>query len=114
MSQLKTVIVGTSKPILNYVTACITIFNQNEKSLMIRARGKAINVAVDVVQLLTRSFLRDVTITKINIDGEKVNTKSGKQITLPVLEITLSRQDRMIDVGNTKSPIYFKSSRIIK
>ncbi|MEM1524770.1 MAG: hypothetical protein QW372_04285 [Nitrososphaerales archaeon] len=92
MDKLPIVIVGTSKPILNYVTACITIFNRDEKSLIVRARGKAISVAVDTVQLLRRNFLKDVSITKININEEKVIAKNGKQITLPVLEIVLSKQ----------------------
>jgi len=87
------VIVGTSKPVLNYVTACITLFNQGEKQLLLRARGEAINVAVDVVQLLRKSFIGDVCIADISIDGETVTAGNGRQISLPVLQILLSKKD---------------------
>jgi len=85
------VIVGRYKPILNYVTACITIFNRGEEQVTLRARGDAINVAVDAVQLLRNRFLSDVNIQKITIDGEAVKTKDGRILNLPVIEITISR-----------------------
>ncbi|MFQ6134663.1 MAG: RNA-binding protein [Nitrososphaerales archaeon] len=91
MKQLKTIIVGKSKPMLNYVTACITIFNQGERSLVLRARGEAINIAVEVFQLLKSRFIGDVGIAKVSIDGETVTTRQGKPLNLPVLEITLNR-----------------------
>lgn len=91
MKQLKTVIVGKSKPILNYVTACITIFNQGERCLVLRARGEAINIAVEVFQLLKSKFIDDVGISKVCIDGETVTTRRGKLQNLPVLELTLHR-----------------------
>jgi DNA-binding protein len=90
MEQLKMVIVGRSKPILNYVTACITIFNQGERSLVIRARGEAINKAVDLFHLLKNKFIGDIGISKVSIDGDTINS-NGKQMNLPVLEITLNR-----------------------
>jgi DNA-binding protein len=91
MKQLKMVIVGKSKPLLNYVTACITIFNQGERSLVLRARGEAINIAIEVFQLLKSKFISDVGISKVAIDGETVTTRQGKPLNLPVLEITLNR-----------------------
>ncbi|MBI2937097.1 MAG: RNA-binding protein [Thaumarchaeota archaeon] len=91
MEQFKTVIVGKYKPLLNYVTACITIFNQGEQSLTLRARGEAINNSVEVFHLLKNRFLEDVGISNVLIDGETVTTKHGKLRHLPVLEITLHR-----------------------
>ncbi len=91
MKQLKMVIVGKSKPLLNYITACITIFNQGERCLVLRARGEAINIAIEVFQLLKSKFIGDVGISKIVIDGEIVTTRQGKPLNLPVLEITLNR-----------------------
>ena len=43
------------KPIMNYVTACITFFNSGEDHVIVKARGRAISKAVDTVELL-RSF----------------------------------------------------------
>jgi archaea-specific DNA-binding protein len=86
----KTVIVGQSKPLLNYVTACITMFNGGAEHVVLRSRGEAINIAVDVAQLLKNKFFSQVQISKIQIDGENVISRDGRQLSLPVLEIELS------------------------
>jgi DNA-binding protein len=88
--ETKTVIVGQSKPLLNYVTACITMFNSGAEHVILRSRGEAINMAVDVVQVLKKRFVSTVEISKIQIDGEDVVSRDGRQLSLPVLEIELS------------------------
>jgi archaea-specific DNA-binding protein len=88
--ETKTVIVGQYKPLLNYVTACITMFNSGAEHVVLRARGEAINMAVDVVQVLKKRFVSQVEISKIQIDGENVFSRDGRQLSLPVLEIELS------------------------
>jgi archaea-specific DNA-binding protein len=86
----KTVIVGQSKPLLNYVTACITMFNGGAQQVVLRARGEAINMSVDVAQVLKKRFMSNVEISNIKIDGESVTSKDGRLLNLPVLEIELS------------------------
>jgi DNA-binding protein Alba len=88
--ETKTVIVGQYKPLLNYVTACITMFNSGAEHVVLRARGEAINMSVDVVQVLKKRFVSQVEISKIQIDGEDVVSRDGRQLSLPVLEIELS------------------------
>jgi DNA-binding protein len=88
--ERRTVIVGKSKPLLNYVTACITMFNSGAEFVVLRARGDAINMAVDVAQLLKKRFVSNVKISNIVIDGETVTSRDGRQLNLPVLEIELS------------------------
>ncbi len=88
--ERKTVIVGQSKPILNYVTACITMFNGGAQKVVLRARGEAINMSVDVAQMLKKRFMSNVQISNITIDGESVTSKDGRQLNLPVIEIELS------------------------
>lgn len=90
MPERKMVIVGRSKPILNYVTACITMFNSGAEQVVLRARGEAINVAVEVVQILRRRFVSNIQISNITIDGESITSRDGRQLNLPVLEIELS------------------------
>lgn len=85
------VIVGSTKPVLNYVTACITVFNGGAEQVMVRARGEAINSAVEVVQLLKSRFLSNVCISNISIDGETVTARDGRQLNLPVMEILLAK-----------------------
>jgi DNA-binding protein len=88
--ETKTVIVGKSKPLLNYVTACITMFNGGAQRVVLRARGEAINMAVEVAQVLKKRFVSNVEISNIVIDGENVVSRDGRQLNLPVLEIELS------------------------
>ena len=88
--ETKTVIIGQSKPLLNYVTACITMFNSGAERVVVRSRGEAINLAVDVVQVLKKRFMSRVEISNIHIDGENVISRDGRQLSLPVLEIELS------------------------
>ena len=88
--ERKMVIVGQSKPLLNYVTACITMFNGGARQVVLRARGEAINVSVEVYQLLKERFMSNVEISNIVIDGENVTSRDGRQLNLPVLEIELS------------------------
>ena len=83
---------GTAKPVLNYVTACITLFNNGEKRIKLRARGRAINVAVEVVQLLRSRFMRDVVIESANIDRDVVVGKDGTSFKVAVLELELVRK----------------------
>ncbi len=92
MRQQKMVIVGTSKPVLNYVTACITIFNSGARRVRIRARGKAINVAVEVVQLLRSRFIRDIVIVAASVDRDVVAGRDGRAFSVPVLELDLARE----------------------
>jgi DNA-binding protein Alba len=47
-------------------------------------------MAVDVAQLLRKRFFSQVQISKIQIDGEDVVSRDGRQLSLPVLEIELS------------------------
>jgi DNA-binding protein len=91
MQEVKrVVIVGNSKPLLNYVTACITMFNSGAEQVILRARGEAINMAVEVAQVLRKRFVSHVQISNIQIDGESVISKDGRKLNLPVLEIELS------------------------
>jgi DNA-binding protein len=90
----ETIIIGSSKPILNYVTACITNFNKGLGSVKVRARGRAINKAVEVVQMVKNRFMSDIHILNIHIDGDNIVGKDGRRLHLPVLEIVLARHSQ--------------------
>ena len=87
--ETKTVIVGQYKPLLNYVTACITMFNSGAEHVILRSRGEAINMAVEVVQVLKKKFVSTVEISKIQIDEENIVARDGRRMNVPVLEIEL-------------------------
>ena len=45
------------KPVMNYVTACITFFNSGEKQVIVKARGKFISRAADIAEVASKRFL---------------------------------------------------------
>ncbi len=92
MSQQNLVRIG-KKPVMNYVTACVTLFNSGNEEVMVRARGKAIEKAIDTVQMLRHGFLKDVIIKKINLGSEDVTRFNGTRGNISIIEITLSREE---------------------
>lgn len=89
MSKEPIIIVG-KKPVIKYVTACITVFNRGERSLTLRARGKRISNCVDVVNQLRRSFITDLTIKQIEIGTETLG-QSDKYRYISYIEIRIAR-----------------------
>ena len=67
-----TVFIG-KKPVMNYVTACITFFNNSgENHVIVKARGRAISKAVDTVELLRRGFIKNLEVSNIAIGTEEL------------------------------------------
>jgi DNA-binding protein len=92
MSQQNLVRIG-KKPVMNYVTACVTLFNSGDEEVMVRARGHAIEKAIDAVQMLRHGFLKDVVIKKINLGSEDVTRFNGTRGNISIIEILLSREE---------------------
>lgn len=92
MAESNSVLVG-KKPVMNYVLACITLFHGGAKEVNIKARGRAISRAVDVVEVVRRRFLPDVKIKKVGIGTEQVAPKveGGTATNVSTIEITLER-----------------------
>jgi len=78
------------KPIMNYVTACVTLFNSGNGEVMVRARGQAIEKAIDTVQMLRRSFLKNVLVKGITLGSEDVTRYDGTRGNISTIEILLS------------------------
>jgi DNA-binding protein len=72
-----TVFVG-NKPVMNYVLAVVTQFNNGAEEVAIKARGKAISRAVDTAEISLNRFLTGVTKKEIIISTEIIDTDSGK------------------------------------
>ncbi len=85
------VIMGV-KPIMNYVVACLTLFNDGAETVIVRARGKHINKAVDMVQLLRRVFLKDAVIRDIRVGTDTLTRDDGKEAQISIIEITLAAE----------------------
>lgn len=77
---------------MNYVLACLTLFQNENLGVTVKARGKAISKAVDVAQILTKRFATDVTVTRIAIDTEQVKSEeTGSMNNVSSIEIKLGR-----------------------
>ncbi|MCX8154088.1 MAG: DNA-binding protein Alba [Candidatus Bathyarchaeota archaeon] len=93
MSETNSVLIG-KKPVMNYVLACITFFHGGAKEVNIKARGKAISRAIDVVEVVRRRFLPDVKVAKVNIGTDQISAKekgSNGPTNVSTIEITLAR-----------------------
>lgn len=92
MSEGNAVLVG-KKPVMKYALACITLFHDGAKEVDVKARGKAISRAVDVVETVRRRFLPDVEIQKIGIGTQRMAPREGRgePKKVSIIEITLEK-----------------------
>ncbi len=85
------VYIGT-KPFMNYVSSVDMQFNIKERSeVIIKARGKFINRAVDVAEVSRKRGSRDkrIEVKDIKIASEEFENQDGKKINISTIEITL-------------------------
>ena len=76
------VLIGT-KPFMNYVTSVVMQFTTKERNeVVVKARGKSINRAVDVVEIVRKKFLKDknIGLKEIKINSEELENREGKKI----------------------------------
>ena len=89
MSEENTVFIG-NKPVTAYVMACVTQFNRDAESIVLKARGRAISRAVDVAEVLQKRFMKDrVKVTDIQISTEQIETREGNLTNVSSIEITI-------------------------
>jgi DNA-binding protein len=88
MSNTEIIFVG-KKPTMNYVLTTVTAFNAGVGAVMITARGRSINKAVDVAEIVRSRFNKDVTLGPIKIGTDTIKTEDGKTVNVSSIEITL-------------------------
>lgn len=88
MAQENAVLVG-NKPIMNYVLACLTLFHQGAKEVSVKARGRAISKAVDIVEIVRNRFLTNIKIKNVDIGTEQITTQDGRTINTSTISILL-------------------------
>lgn len=84
-----------NRPFMNYVTGVVMQFtSQNQKEVVIKARGKFISRAVDVAEVITRRFLKDqnVIVKDIKIGSEEFENKEGKKVNVSTIDIVLAKK----------------------
>jgi DNA-binding protein len=90
MSAPNTVLIG-KKPAMNYVLACLTLFQNGVNEVHIKARGKAISTAVDVAEITRKRFATEAKIKEIKIDTEQLkNAETNTMSNVSSIEIILA------------------------
>lgn len=87
---MENVVLVGNKPVMNYVIACLTLFNSGADEVIVKARGRAIERAVDTVEMLRSSFITDLEIRDISIDTQELQ-RIGKRSSISTMEIIFSK-----------------------
>jgi archaea-specific DNA-binding protein len=91
-SQLENIVFVGNKPVMNYVLACLTLFQNGTTEVSLKARGRAISKAVDAAEILSNRYAPDVSVKKIDINTEQVKDReSGDATNVSSMEIRLSK-----------------------
>jgi len=81
-----------NKPPLSYVFAVVTQFKSGTNEVILKARGKLISRAVDVIEILKNKFMTDVLVEKITTSTEALKNEKG-DVNVSVITIALKKQD---------------------
>ena len=91
MAENNSVLIGR-KPVMNYVLACISLFHGGASEISVKARGRAITRAVDVVEVTRRRFMPDLKVKKVGIDTDQLASfeEGGTPSNFSTIAITFS------------------------
>jgi DNA-binding protein len=85
-----TILIG-KKPIMAYATAVMMHFQAGAETLTVKARGRAISTAVDVVEVVRRRFFAGkLAVQEIGI-GTEVLGEAGDTRNVSTIEIKLKK-----------------------
>ncbi len=78
-----------NKSVMNYVYTLVNIFNEESDVISVQARGRVINKAVDVVEVLRHRFITDLTIEDISISTQQIIRDDGRESNVSAINITI-------------------------
>ena len=88
---MNTILIG-QKPLMAYATAVVMQINSGSKELSVKARGRVISKAVDVVEVCRRRFFDGkLEIKGVNI-GTEVLGEEGQTRNVSTIEIKLAKK----------------------
>ena len=92
MAENNSVLIGR-KPVMNCVLACIPIFHGGAGEISVKARGRAISRAVDVVEVTKRRFMPDLKIKNVGIGTDQLAPfeEGGTPSNVSTIKITLAK-----------------------
>jgi DNA-binding protein len=89
MSGENVVYIG-SKPLMNYCMAVLTSLKDEGSTVALKARGRAISTAVDVAEVTKHRFMESLTIEKIEIGTEELESE-GRMRNVSTITIVLKK-----------------------
>ncbi len=89
MEEENVIFIG-NKPVMNYVLAVVTQFNEFD-SVTLKARGKAISRAVDTAEIVRNSFVQDADVVDIQISTEEVENYNNEKTNVSIIQIKLEK-----------------------
>jgi DNA-binding protein len=78
------------KPTMSYVLAVMTQLQNNMPEIHVKARGRSISRAVDVVEVVRNRFVQDIR-RDISIGTETINSKDKGRLNVSTIDIRMSR-----------------------
>ena len=87
-----TILVG-KKPVMAYATAVMMHFQSGAKVLTIKARGRAISRAVDVVEVVRRRFFAGKMSVKEVTIGTQALGEGGETRNVSTMDIKIEKSD---------------------
>lgn len=82
------VLVGSSKPFVNYINASNMQLQRNEV-IILKARGKAIINAINLSEVLKKQY--GTKTEEIKIDSENFKTDEGKEVRVSSIELIIRK-----------------------
>ena len=80
------------KPIMNYVLACMTLFQDGSSEVSIKARGRAVSRAIDVAEIIRRRFLPDITVKDVKVGTEQLMSRdTGIPSNVSTIEVVIAK-----------------------
>jgi DNA-binding protein len=84
-----------NKPPMSYVMAVMTALSSGAISeITLKARGRAITTAVDVAEITSNRFMKDLTVTSVGIGTEEMPAREGdnRSRNVSIIEIKLAKK----------------------
>jgi DNA-binding protein len=83
-----------NKPPMSYVMAVMTALSSGAiTEITLKARGRAITTAVDVAEITSNRFIKDLTVTSVGIGTEEMPAREGdnRSRNVSTIEIKLAK-----------------------
>jgi DNA-binding protein len=90
MSDSNIVYIG-NKPIMNYCLAVLSSLQNENSTVELKARGRAISSAVDVAEVTKNRFMRDLVVENIEIGTEELESHEGRKRNVSTISIVLKK-----------------------